>query len=161
MLNFLRNLFKTKEQPTWQELSEAYNAKPVYNPLNDPEVMLPKDDINEYFVRHIVPFTQKLKPGQTVDITWDYKPGVMNQDMIAEVLGNCQCTAKIGFGKSGVKATFTHQEKNVPEGGKVYNKHVTVYFKDGTTKKATANGVLQWPPETKRVDLHFTGMLLP
>lgn len=128
---------------------------------NDPSLMLPKDDVNQYFVQHMITFNERLKPGQKIDLVWAYKPGKISHDMIEVVEGNCQCTAKIEWGKAGVRAIFTHEEKDVPAGGRAYTKHVTVRLRDGIAKVSNGRGGLMWPPEKGTIQLYFTGILMP
>lgn len=148
-----RILFGEKEAP-----KEIETPNPL---LNDGALMLPSDDVNEYFVQHMVTFNERLKPGQKINIVWAYKPGKIDFDMIEAVEGNCQCTAKIQHGKAGVQAIFTHQEKDVPAGGRAYTKHVTVILRDGITKVSNGRGGLVWPPEKGKIQLYFTGVLMP
>lgn len=115
----------------------------------------------EYFVRIKVTFLEKLRKGDRVLIKWPYAPGV-TQDMIDDIVGNCQCTAKLGKGPIGISATFTHQETKdkFTEAEQIFTKYITVYFRDGKGKVSNGRGEMVWPDDKEKMALTFTGVLV-
>lgn len=123
--------------------------------------MTPRAEVNDYFVTHAVTFSEKLRPGEKVNLEWQYKDGIMSNDMIEDILGSCNCTADITWGVVGVRAVFTHMETNVAKGGQVFTKAMTVYFRDGYGKVPNGRGGMKWDDRKKTRQLTFSGTLLP
>ncbi len=138
----------------------GYEKRDIILP-GDGITMTPRAEVNDYFVRHAVTFSEKLRPGEKVTIEWEYKEGVMSNDMIEDVKGGCYCTANITWGAVGVRAVFTHMETKVDKGGQVFTKAMTVYFRDGYGKVPDGRGGMKWDDRKKTRQLTFSGMLLP
>lgn len=118
-----------------------------------------KNNTANWFTQDKQVFAEKLTPGQKVTIKWDYNK--LTKGEIDEIIGHCGCTADIKHGSVGISAVFTHQEKEVPAGGKEYVKYLTVYYKDGLQKIRNENGVMVWPENKVQRTLSFSGWLMP
>lgn len=118
--------------------------------------VVPKDD---WFVVHDAIFEKRLKPEEKVWVYWDYKS--IKESMIEEIVTHCGCTANVKHGTKGISAEFTHQQQEVPEGGKQYTKYLTVYLKDGKKKEPDGRGAEFWPADKALRTLSITGWLLP
>lgn len=133
------------------------------DPEPEPEIltMMPREQVNDYFVQHKIRFSEILKPGQKVTLRWDYIEGKMDDTMIEDIIPSCGCTADIRIGKKGISAVFTHTKKKLPPEGKEETFGLTVYFRDGFGKVKNDKGATIWDPNKKRRTLTFGGMLLP
>lgn len=104
---------------------------------------------------------QVIRPGQKgVNIEIPLKSGLKN-DNIDHVEPACNCTAKVGWSKEAITASYDDNTSKAsveeyPLGVKTVRKHLTVYHKDGKPLKVKKLGKgMIWNPKKSKEHVFF------